>query len=183
MSDSFYNLIKSEDGPKTFGRATVGEQFKPTSSDRANGPYILAQSGYRVKDNDGVDVNIGSNADYLFDLGVVAVTDASNYVNIGTINAFGKDVVLAGIVGDTGGLAHFKITQSVTIDGEHETLMEDSDFNTATVAVPYCVPTGIYTTAASGMFQMRIDAKASEYTIWAKKATTNTTLQILGRVV
>jgi hypothetical protein len=127
-------------------------------------------------------VTVGPGGQARFDTAAVAVTDATNYVEVATIQASGRGVLLRIDVGAGGAIAHLKITQAADdLASDHNALAEDTDFASATVAVPYVLGSSIHQTAAGGSFQIRLAAGAAEYKVLAKKATNNTTVRVRGR--
>ena len=113
----------------------------------------------------------------------VAVTSSSDWVRICQITPKGHKVIFCGEVGPDGALGHLRVTQAATDVGVHNTLVEDTGLNAATDAIPYCIPTNAYITAASGTFQFLVDSGAVEVSIWAKKASDDTTLKISGSIL
>jgi len=128
-------------------------------------------------------ITIGGYSGDEFDTTAQVVDDDTDYVQIATIQAAGRAVVLLGDVGAGGALAALKISASPVLAGTHVDLLEDADFSTEVAAMPWCLPATPHTTAAGGAFALKLDAGAGEYTIWAKKATTDTTLRIRGRIL
>jgi len=119
----------------------------------------------------------------------ITVNDASDWIAIGTILLGGtKDRGLLTLnVGSGGALAHFKLTRADNVGGTHVDWMVDTDFNVATDEMIDCVvagqsPPNIYELAASGTGQIKLDRclAIGEVGIWAKKASTDTTLQVTG---
>ena len=124
--------------------------------------------------------SITAHVQEAFALAAVSVDSSSAYVLIGTILTWGSSLLLTGIVGSAGALAHLKITQASVVGGTHSTLAEDTDFNSPNNAVWYTLPaTNIHQTAGSGSFQVYIRSGAAEYKVYAKKASTTTTLTAL----
>jgi len=122
------------------------------------------------------------------DTGAVNVT-ASDWANIATIKLAGgkSDALMTLIVGSGGALGHFKLTRAASAGGLHVDWLVDTDFNTATDEMIDCVvpgqsPPNISTLAASGAGQIRLANLRSvvEVGIWAKAASTATTLQVVG---
>lgn len=111
------------------------------------------------------------------------VNDASNYVEIYKIIAESRSVVLTLTVGSAGALAGLKVTQATCTGGTHRDLSAGTDFNTSTVAIPWCLPTNPHLAAADAVIQMRLQSGAWEYSIWAKKSATNTTLTLEGTAI
>jgi hypothetical protein len=116
------------------------------------------------------------------DSGAVAVTDAGSYVEVCRIQAEGRPVLIRGVVGAGGAIAHLKIAQSVVQAGDVNDVAEDAGLATATVTIPYILGSTIHETAANGSFQMKLASGAADYVVYAKKATDNTTVRIVGRV-
>ena len=122
------------------------------------------------------------------DTGAVAVTSGA-WANIATITLAGgkADGLMTFIVGAGGALGHFKLSRASSSGGLHVDWIVDTDFNTATdeqidCVVPGSSPPNISTMAANGVGQIRLANLRSviEIGIWAKAATTDTTLQMIG---
>lgn len=124
------------------------------------------------------------NADGTFDCGTVAVTDATNYVEVANILADGHPLLIDVSVGTGGNIAHLMICQSVQQGATTRPLATDTDLATPTVAVPYVLTTQpAYTCTGGSGFQVKLDSGAADYVIYAKKASTDTTVRITGRVL
>jgi hypothetical protein len=120
-----------------------------------------------------------------FKSGAVAVTDDTEWVEILRLRPpNGTTITICGTVGDGGSLGGLKLTQAATQNGAHIDLAVDDDFNEPTYAVPYALgedgAEDIHLTPAEGSFQIRLESGAAEYVLYAKKATTDTTLTISG---
>ncbi len=126
---------------------------------------------------------IAPGAGNAFSTGAVAVTDAATYVEVARIAADSRPILIRCEVGAGGAIAHFKISQSVARDASVNTLAEDTDFATATNAMPYILGSTVHQTAANGSFQVKLDSGAADYVIYAKKAVGNTTVTVTGRVL
>jgi len=113
----------------------------------------------------------------------VPVTSSSNWSRVCQVSPCGHKTLFCGVVGPSGALGHLKVTQALSVGGTHVDLVIDSGLDAAIDAVPYCVPSGAYLTAASGVFQFVIDSDAIEIGIWAKKASSDTTLRISGSIL
>lgn len=111
------------------------------------------------------------------------IDDASNYVEAFKIKAESRPVILHVMVGAGGALGALKVTQTLVSGGTHKDLFVGADFGTPNVALPWVLGTNIHLTAANGTFQLRLESGAWEYTIWAKKATSNTTMILEGRAL
>jgi hypothetical protein len=118
-----------------------------------------------------------------FDSGAVAVTDASNYVEVIKVQAEGRPILIQVTVGAGGAIAHLRIQQAVVQGGAMNVLAEDTDFNSPSVAMPYVLGSTVYQTAANGTFQVKLDSGAADYCVCVKKATTDTTVRVIGRAL
>lgn len=121
-----------------------------------------------------------------FDSGAVACSDTTNWVLIYTLAADGKLASVEVDVGAGGAIAHFKVSQAAVRGGTHRDLAVDSDFAAATDAIPLIIPpdsaTPVYQAQASANFQLELASGAQEYGLWAKAASTATTVRARGRV-
>src|SRR5437762_2808629 len=125
----------------------------------------------------------GSHA---FQTAVIALTSASTFALIDTItipeSQRGKPLLLSGSVGSGGGLAGLQITAAALPGGAHFTLAVDADLDTATSLIPFST-TSAYQTPASGKFVIQLAAAPSEVAVYAKKASSNTTVQLSGSIL
>ncbi len=119
----------------------------------------------------------------------ITVNDASNWIQIGIVILGGtkEQGLLTLNVGSGGALGHFRLTRADNVGGNHVDWIVDTDFNTATDEMIDCVvpgnsPPNISTLAASKNGHIKLDRclAIGEIGIWAKKATTDTTLQVTG---
>ncbi len=134
-------------------------------------------------------LNCLGNSASTFDTGVVTIDSTSKWIQVGVITlGGGKDAGLLTLnVGSGGALGHFKLTRADAIGGTHIDWMVDSDFNTPTEDMPSCIvpntsPANIYQLSGNGTGQIKL-AKClaiGEVGIWAKAASTDTTLQVTG---
>jgi hypothetical protein len=130
-------------------------------------------------------------------IGPTTINDNSSYVLIGTYapgangdGPFvqrGGELLVQGKVGAGGALNGLKITVSPIKTGNASNhvivFKKDTDFAAADSNVPFIggggLPgTPIYQTIASGWFAFRLRVPAAEISFWAKKATTDTTVQL-----
>jgi hypothetical protein len=139
----------------------------------------------------GMNLNAQGYGTVAVDTGATTINDASNWIQVG-----GAPIVLGGgklaalltlICGAGGALAHFKLTRADTIGGTHVDWLVDADLNTATdemldCTVPGVSPPNIYQLAAGSKGQIKLEKLqgVAEIGVWAKKATTDTTLEVTG---
>ncbi len=121
-----------------------------------------------------------------FQTAVVTINDASNFVLIDTITIGeaqrGKPLLICGTVGSGGALASLKLTAAPLPGASHFPLAVDTDFNTATALLPFATPSP-HQTVASGTFALQIAHAPSEVALYAKKASADTTVQLLGTIL
>jgi len=124
------------------------------------------------------------------DTGVVAINSTS-WVQIGILQLGGwkRGGLLTLMVGSGGALGHFKLTRASAIGGLHVDWLVDTDFNTSTdelqdCRVPGSSPPNIYQLVTNGIGQMKLGKclAVAEIGIWAKAASTNTTLRVTGNI-
>ena len=124
-----------------------------------------------------------------FDSGPVAVADTVNWVSIATLQLGGRrrSMLIDITVGSGGGLNGFKITRAATPGGPHRDYFTGTDFNTATAEMLDCITSAggtpnIHTLLAGESAQVHIDQLESvqEIGVWAKAASTATTVQAIG---
>lgn len=116
-----------------------------------------------------------------FDSGTVTVPGTGSYTLIAHILLSGRDVVVHGLVG-ANALTGLKITQAATPGGTHKDLLVGTDFDTATITLPYVLGSSIATTAGAGTFQFRLNSGASEIKIYAK-ASSASSLALTGLIL
>jgi len=125
-----------------------------------------------------------------FDSGPIVVNDSNNWIQVAIIqlNGVKDEGLLTLIVGAGGALAHLKLTRADKVGGLHVDFMVDTDFNVATDEMLDCIvpgsgpPPAINQLAAGGIGQIRLSKMlpVGELGIWAKKSTSDTTLQVTG---
>jgi hypothetical protein len=116
-----------------------------------------------------------------FDTGAQPVNSTTVWQPIGRLcGVRGRKILIEGIVGAGGAIAHFKVTRAAFQDGNHLQLMADTDFNTGTEDLQDAIPPNLYQTAAGATFQIFLNANGHEYAFYAQAASSNTTLQIRG---
>jgi hypothetical protein len=121
-----------------------------------------------------------------FETAAVVINNSSSYVLVDTIavpdGLRGRPYIVKGIVGSGGAIAGLKFTEAAVPEDTHYTLAQDSDFNSATALFPFA-SSSAYQTAAGGVFVIRFQAAPPEFAVYAKKASANTTLQIIGSIL
>ncbi len=124
------------------------------------------------------------------DTGATTINTTSAWVQVGgapiTMGGGKTGALLTIITGSAGAIAHLKLTRTESIGGTHVDWLVDTDFNTATDEMIDCItgstPPNIYQLALSSRGQVKLAELrgVGEIGIWAKKATADVTLQVLG---
>ena len=121
-----------------------------------------------------------------FQTAAANINSTSSYVLVDTVivpqRMRGRPFIVKGVVGSGGAIAGLKFTEAALSEDPHYPLLQDADFNTPTGLMPFATANP-FQTAAGGQFIIRFAAAPPEFAIWAKAASSATTLQVSGSIL
>jgi hypothetical protein len=134
-------------------------------------------------------INLGRANAITFDSGNVDITDTGTYDLIAILECGGicRGLLLDVQVGSGGALGGFKLTRASIIGGTHRDWLVDTDFNAATAEITSIVTTAggwpnLHQLGANQAALIKLDRQdgVGELGIWAKAASTPTTVRLTG---